>query len=345
MRRSLVLVLALVVLAAGAGVLVWWRSDRGTDLEEAVALAPATTQRISWSDWEGVRRELGSEVTASSTTAELAAFLDEAYERDLGASSALVQSAEALHSRYGISPASLEWEMFAQSPQGAVAVLKVPESFDFDALAGRLAELGYTEPDDDAGVWEGGGDLVARIDPSLTPEVQHVALDEEERLVRTSDTASYLEEALGADGAAEVGEEVVAATGSPLSASLYSAEHACSRLAMSQADETDQEQADVLIEAAGGVSPLAGFAMSVQVDGDVRVVLSFESDEQARADADSRTTLASGPAPGQGGDFGDRFAVSDARAEGRVVVLELAPVEGASVLSDLSSGPVLFASC
>ncbi|MBA3781089.1 MAG: hypothetical protein H0X12_04450 [Nocardioides sp.] len=344
MRRSLALLLAGVVLVVAVGALVWWRTERGTTFEKAVALAPVGTERISWTDWRGVRRELGSEVSSTSSSAELTAFLDDAFERDLSSTSALGQSAVALQARFGISPASVEWEMFAQSPDGAVEVLKVPESFDFDAFADRLAALGFTKPKSDDGIWEGGGDLLARIDPTLTPELQHFALDEGNGQIRTSDTVSYLKTALAADGIEDV-DDVVSETGSPLAASVYSGDYACSKLAMSQADETDQAQADALVDAAGKVSPLTGFAMSAQLDGDIRVALSFETDDQAKTNADSRSRLASGPAPGQGGDFTDRFDTVEVRASGRVVVLDLAPTEGSYVLSDLSSGPVLFATC
>ncbi|WP_426245908.1 hypothetical protein [Nocardioides sp. LHG3406-4] len=344
MRRSLVVLLVGALLAAAVGALVWWRTERGTTFESAVALAPAGSQRISWTDWSGVRRELGADVSARSSTDELTTFMDEAFERDLSAASALGESAVALQARFGLSPASVEWELLAQSPEGAVELLKMPESFDFDRLSDRLTELGFAEPSSEDGVWEGGGDLLARIDPTLTPELQYVAVDRGERLIRTSDSASYLEEALDADRIEGV-DDVVAETGSPLAASVYSADYACSRLGMSQADETDQAQADALIDAAGEVSPLTGFAMSAQLDGQVRVALSFETDDQARANAESRLELASGPAPGQGGEFADRFEVVSATATGRVVVLDLAPVEGSYVLSDLSSGPVLFATC
>ena len=56
--------------------------------------------------------------------------------------------------------------------------------------------------------------------------------------------------------------------------------------------------------------------------------------------------LAAGQAPGQGGAFADRFSVDvRATADGDVVTLDLAPTEGSYVLSDLSTGPVLFATC
>ena len=114
---------------------------------------------------------------------------------------------------------------------------------------------------------------------------------------------------------------------------------------MSSADQADQAQAEELIRSAGEVNPVTGFAMSVQPGRDVRVVLGFENDEQARVNADSRSVLARGPAPGQGGDFSDRFAVDRVTAEGSLVTLALDPVEGEYVLSDLSSGPLLFATC
>jgi hypothetical protein len=73
--------------------------------------------------------------------------------------------------------------------------------------------------------------------------------------------------------------------------------------------------------------------------------MEFADADQARANADSRAVLASGPAVGQGGDFADRFTLDKARADGRVVTLDLDPLEGQYVLSDLSTGPVLFATC
>ena len=126
---------------------------------------------------------------------------------------------------------------------------------------------------------------------------------------------------------------------------MYAGEYACGALAMGQADADDQAQAAELVAAAGTVDPYLAFAMGVRPEGDVRVAMEFADDDQARVNADSRTVLATGPAVGQGGEFADRFAVDSARADGHLVVLDLEPVDGAYVLGDLSSGPVLFATC
>jgi hypothetical protein len=345
-----------LVLVAVVAVVVWRSVDR-TRLEEAAALAPAGSERLSWTDWEAVRRALDAEVGASSSPDEVVDFLDEGFERDLTNSSALLESAPAMHEELGLSPANLSWELLAQGPDGAVEVLGVGEDVDLEALADRLERLGFRAPASDSssggeldgGVWRGGGDLLARVGDQLTPELQHVAILEDEGLVLTSDRAAYLPSAVdvarGDADAVEGLDDVVEASGSAVSASVYTGGHACGELAMASADATDQEQAELLVEQAGGVDPMTGFAMSAQPGGSVRVAMSFADEDQAQANADSRNVLARGPAPGQGGTFGDRFTVSSATAEGSTVVLDLQPREGAYVLSDLSSGPVLFATC
>jgi hypothetical protein len=139
--------------------------------------------------------------------------------------------------------------------------------------------------------------------------------------------------------------DVLAAAGDPVSASVYDGDYACSALAMSGADDAEQAEGEELVRRAGEVDPLTGFAIAQQGDGDVEVALGFESDDRARANADTRAALAAGPAPGQGGTFPDRFRLGRVAAQGRVVTLDLHPVRGSYVLSDLSTGPVLFATC
>jgi hypothetical protein len=278
-RRRLVLLIALVLVIGVVVAVVVWRATSRPEFARAVALAPADTERLSWTDWDAVRREVGA---------------------------------------------------------------------DLDVLGDRLEDLGYQRPDDEDGVWRGGADVVASIGPALTPELQYFALLGD-GLVLTSDRPAYLEHAVdvarGDADAVEGLDDVVDASGAPVAASVFSGAYACEKLAMAQADATDQEQADALVEDAGGVHPMSAFAMSTQLDGGVRVAMAFEGDDQAREDADSRSALAAGPAPGQGGDFADRFSVESATADGSTVVLELDPVSGQYVLSDLTSGPVLFATC
>ena len=353
-RVTIALVVVLLLAAVGGG-LWWWRAGMGSSLDRAAALAPADAERLSWTDWGGVRRELDADLSDSSSAAELDRFLDRGFDADLTSTSALLASAPVLQTRFGFSPATVEWELFSQSSEGAVVILRLPDSTDFEALEANLTDLGYAPPSEsEGGVWA-VGDGLAAAGPDLTPELQNVVLLADEHLVLTSDTAAYLEEAAaGVTGSGRSGDsgdlegglaDVVGPTGSALSASVYGGDYACSALAMGQADETDQEQAASLVAEAGEVNPVDGFSMSVQPDRRVRVVMAFETEDQARTNADTRAALAAGPAPGQGGDFGDRFSVDSVSADGRLVTMELVPEDGAYVLSDLSTGPVLFATC
>jgi hypothetical protein len=113
---------------------------------------------------------------------------------------------------------------------------------------------------------------------------------------------------------------------------------------MSQAGPSDRNTADTLTSEAGGVHPLDGLVMAQQPSGTITVGMTFADEDQASADLQPRTDLASGDAPGQGGSFADRFTVTDSTADGRSITMTLEPRED-RVLSDLQQGPVLFATC
>jgi hypothetical protein len=157
----------------------------------------------------------------------------------------------------------VDWELFSQGESGAIVTLRMPDGYDFGALEDRLTDLGYTPPDDKLGVWRGGDDLLAELGAGtngLTPELNHIALDADAGLVFTSDDSEYLAQELDGDRGVPGLDDVVDASGDPLSASIYTGDYACEHLAMSQADATDQAQGDELIAAAGKVNPMTGFA-------------------------------------------------------------------------------------
>ena len=348
-----VVVLVVALLAAGAVMGVQrWRDANRSDLERAMALAPADAQRLSWTDWGGVRDELELELSTDSAASDVTELIDLGFEADLTSTSALAESADLMHGPFGFSPATVDWELFTQSEAAAAVTLGLPDSADFGDIADRLTELGYTEPSTDTGVWEGGPDLLARISTQITPELGFVALDADEHLIFTSDTVE------GAEAAAEAATEEEGSSGglgdvvasidegaAPLSGAFYTGDQVCGALSMGLADDIDQDQGAELLAAAGEINPLTGFAMTKDPDGDLRVAMGFETEEQARTNADTRAVLAAGPAPGQGGDFSDRFELGPVTADGLVVTMELTPTEGNYVLSDLSNGPLLFATC
>lgn len=347
-RRSTVLLVLGALLVSAAVVVVWrLRSDDRSRFATALALAPTSAARFSWTDWAGVRSELGADLSASSTGADVDDFLQEAFDRDLASTTALDASAPTIQDQLGFSPATIEWELFTQGKDGALVLMGLPDDFDVAGLRERLRAVGFEEPDEADGVWRGGVDLLEGLDGPVTPELAALQVDEEDGVLVGSDDPDFLAQRTDlARGDAEDGvSDVVGAVGPALSASVATGDHACSALAMTDADPADRTRASELVAEAGGVHPLTGFAIAAQPGGDVRVAMAFENEEQARADADSRSQLAAGPAPGQGGSFPERFELGEVVATGRVLTMAMTPVEGTFVLSDLSDGPVLFATC
>jgi hypothetical protein len=345
---GVVLVLALLA----AGLVAWRLLDRPSDYDRAVGYLPAETLRATYTDWAAVRSAArGDALSAGSSAKQVQAFLDRAFDRDLTSTSALAESTYALAEHYGFSPLDAAWESFGQSPQGQVVVLALPEDADMAGIEKRLRTLGYDEPAaglGEGGTWEGSSDLVATIDPALTPVQQNLAVLAAERLVLMSDSPVPVSSTAAIVRGDSAGLDVAALTsvaGSPVTAELWASDFACQDLAMSAADEEDQRVASSLVEKAGGVSPLSGLVIAQQPDRSITVGMRFETSDQAAENLQPRVDLAAGDAPGQGGTFADRFRVTSGEADGDRVVLRFEPTDAQFVFSDLTSGPVLFATC
>ena len=188
-------------------------------------------------------------------------------------------------------------------------------------------------------MWSGGPDVASRA--GLSPQFQYVALLADEHLLVASDAQAYAETALDtvrgdADAVAGL-DPLVTASADSASALVYSGEYACRALALAGADPSEQAAGEALVEQAGDVHPLTGFALAATSAVDVRALLLYDDGDDASDDLDARVELASGPAVGQGGDFAERFALAGANADGPLITLDLERREGAYVLSDLSS--------
>ncbi len=358
LRRTVLVVVAAVlavVVVVGAVVVgtgVWHRLHR-TPLDEALHRVPASSLRVSFTDWTVVRRALGAHLGPTPSDSKVEAFMQKAYDTDFSAASSIDDSAVAMQDKYGFSPANAQWEAYAQGRKGATMVLKTADGTDFGVLADNLKTLGYHKPKTDDGVWRGGADLVASLDPTLTPELQYVVLLADQGLVVTSDKQEY---AVEAAAVAKGDGKSLASTGKvhglddtlgrPANAMLWSGDFACEDLAMSQADQDSQTQADDLVQKDGGVTPLSGLAMAMSADRTLRVVAAFDTSEEARRNLRPRAQLAVGDAVGRGGSFSDNFRLTRSRTSGSTVLLDLRPKEKKGfVLSDLYDGPVIFATC
>ncbi|MET0999442.1 MAG: hypothetical protein ABWX73_12045 [Marmoricola sp.] len=344
--------LLLVVGLLGAGWVTWQRLDRSA-LEEAMGVVPASSARVGFTDWDVVRSRLDADLGDTPDREAVEAMIEKAYDRDYAAVSSVDEAAGALQEIFGFGPATAQWEAFAQGSKGAVMVLKVREGSDFGVLADNLRSAGYGKPKEADGVWEGGADLVSGLDPTITPELQYVVLLEGQGLVVTSDNPDFVvtaaEVAAGdAKSFSSVAgvEDVAGRLGDPANAMVWGRDFACTDLAMSQADEDAQQQAETRVQEAGGVTPLAGLAMSMAPNRTLQVVAHFEDSERAEKNLRPRAELAVGEAIGRGVSFSDDFELTSSKATGSDVVLTLEPrTDSGFVLSALYDGPVLFATC
>ncbi|WP_323791689.1 hypothetical protein, partial [Nocardioides sp.] len=234
-------VIALAVVAAAVVVLLESREDDvdRTTLAGALRLAPADTQRFSWTDWAGVRRQVGLELTASSPGPAVQDLLDRGFDADLTPSSALGSSAVVMQDRLGFSPATLDWELFNQGPGVASLAMRAGPGVDFDAVAAALRNEGYAEPAGPDGYWvsdPGQDEITAQV----TPELLLIALDPENSMIFASDTGTGILAAVDAGARAEteaLPAGIVEAAGQPLAASLYTGDQVCNALALARADD------------------------------------------------------------------------------------------------------------
>ena len=355
--RVVVYVSGAVIVALLAAVVAWRLLGAGSTYETALGTLPKATLRTTFTDWAQVRADAhGTSLGAGSSRSKVEAFLSRAYDLDLTSGSAVAESTYAMQEKLGFSALDAQWEAFGQGRAGQVDVMRVDDDVDLVGVERALRRLGYTPPrtgSGEGGTWVGGPDLIASIDPDLTPVQQNVAVLPDDHLVLMSDSASYLsaassvakgdEDALSDD---EGVSSLAKASGDPVAAVQWSSTFACEDLSMGSADDEDQRVSDDLVAKAGEVSPVDGVVMAQQADRSIVFGLHFETSDQASANLQTRVDLASGDAPGQGGSFADRFTLASGTAENQDVVLTTEPTRrDASVLSDLSSGPVLFATC
>ncbi|HET6152352.1 MAG TPA: hypothetical protein VFE15_05305 [Marmoricola sp.] len=344
-----------VVLAAVVIVLRVHRDDR-TDFSRAMDVVPSATLRFSFTDWAKVRQSLHIGDDASPSSKAVASLISRAYNSDYSAVSSIDDSAVALQKHFGFSPATIEWEAYAQADTGAAMVVRMPDGFDFSKVTADLKHLGFKKPGSATGVWLGGTDLVAAIDPddpTISPELQYVAVLADKHLIVSSDQESYARTAAAvADGKGRSLGAISEARGvadpltEPAAAMLWSRDFACTDLAMSQASQDDQTTARQLMAAAGETTPLTGLVLALAPDRTLDVSELFESGIEAKENLRARAKLAVGDAPGRGGSFSDDLKLVTSRTDGPTVQLAMKPrTKTGYVLSALDSGPLLFATC
>lgn len=353
--RIVVLAVFVALSAAALGLLLVRPLFSSTPVSEGVGMLPSSVVRVSWTDWSRVSAEAdGGALDAESPARDVEAFLDRAFELDLAGTSSLVSTFPAMQRNFGVTPLDAQWEVYGQAADGSAALLRFDDDVDLAEVEGRLEGLGYEPPaagEGEGGTWVGNDDQVDGLPGSLTQLQENLAVLEDERMLVMADDPAFVDTAVAAvrgedeqlaqvEGVAAMLDELE----DPVTATVWVGDFACEDLAMSQADRSDVEEADRLVDEAGGVNPLTGLVFAESPDDGLQFVFGFDSDEDASQDLQPRTDLASGAAPGQGGSFPERFEITSSSAEGRLVTMRAQPVVD-QVLADVGQGPVLFATC
>ena len=155
-------------------------------IEPALDTLPQQTLIANYTDWRRSADELASDVSSARLSeARAAACSTRPTSRDYSTTSVLSGSTRTWR-RYGWTVLDSEWEMYGQSRDGAVDVLRMPDDFDFSAADGALSKLGYAEPEDH-GVRVAVDEALAAITASLTPQLTAVAVLPDDHLIVTSD--------------------------------------------------------------------------------------------------------------------------------------------------------------
>ncbi len=349
---SLIATLVIVVTVVGS-VIASRLLHHQSRIEQALDMLPEQTLIANYTDWRAARDDVASGIDSDSSAETKEGFLDAAYERDYSINSVLSEFEAEMQASYGWTVLDVEWEMYGQSRDGAVAVLKMPDDFDFDAAADQLTRLGY-EPADHDGVRRGSDEVLSAITPSLTPELSDIVLLPDDHLIVSSDSADYAvltKETIGGDHDSLLDVDGVPDMAAPLEDDAVTAvvnvqEHGCVAAGFEAADPREQQLARQRIRSAGGITATDGLALAIDKERRLTVVMHFSSEAEAEDDRAARVALAHGQAPDQGGTFEERFSVGNVSIVGTNLVLRLDPKDSdVHLLSDLGRGGLLFASC
>lgn len=338
--RAVLLSALSVVLVAGLVVGGWALDRDGTSarpaLTSALAVAPASTTVLGFTDWDRVR----------------ATGVDDADDRDLLTRSALNDLGEVVPQNLGWSTADVRWEAFVQDNRSGVLVVAPGPSLPWGRIEGGLRDAGFSDDGDgrwsadpaalvaaglgdqftSVGLVRSAGVLVAGADPGGVDAVVDVARG---RAPALSSVRPFLDTAAALSGA-----DTVLLQAGPLS---------CDATAMP--DGEAQAQAAAAQERTGRLRPyaVAGRALADRGGtGDdaqtARYALTFDSVDTAREQARVREALSTGPFVGRTGQVEDDLRLQDVMVAQATLTLAFdhAP-DGAVVM--LGTGPLLFATC
>ncbi|HWU32616.1 MAG TPA: hypothetical protein VN108_07070 [Marmoricola sp.] len=352
-RRATIVVVALVLMMGAAiGAARWWNDTHPTGIKGAVAALPATTQSFQFTDWSAVRIELrvmqGQEISKLGTWLDPSTYAATSTSpnvlRTLSSTSIIStpDSAMQLQKQFGISPANLQWEAYGNLPAGGVEVLSPNATVDLTKVRSALTAAGYVQTKSGAWSLEGGS--------ANLPDFGNIAVLPDRHLVLASASPIALTDAMqtasgkvpSLDSVTSL-NDLVGTLDQPVAADVWVRDAVCgdtriSYSAQAAPDPATEQEINQAIRSAGGVSPLVGFALTLNPDGTLTAAMQYPSDSAAQRDLKARATLATGQRYSIGVNFASLFTLVSSQTNNSTILLQMSPVPG----SESSTGVPLF---
>lgn len=356
---TVIVVGVLVLIGAAVGGARWWNDTHPTGIEGAIAALPASATTMQFTDWSQVRIQLrvlqGQEVKSMGNWLDTSTYDPNSPSAvalsTLSATSIINNPDDAanMQKQFGVSPANLQWEAYGSLPNGGVEVLSTNATVDLAAVRAKLAKAGYVQAE--SGMWslaDGSALLPDFTNIALFPD-QHLMLASASSAALTATMQSVEGKTAHLNSVTSLGN-LVGNLGQPIAADVWVRDSVCgdtkiSYSAQGYPDPSVQQQISTAINQAGGLTPLNGFALTLNTDSTVTAAAQFDSNAAAQRDLKPRTALASGPTYVSSDNYAQEFSILSADTKNATILLNLQPVEGDAILSQLVQGAIIFASC
>lgn len=364
LSRTTTIIVAAVVIVVGSAVVGarWWNDTHPAGIDGAIAVLPASTQNVLFTDWSQVRIQLrvmqGQEVSGLGTWLNSATYSPDSTSADLLSSLtsiSLVADPDAalqMQKSLGVSPANLQWEAVGKLPNGSVEVLNPNATVNLASVRSTMLKAGYSPTKTNANILAAPAAISAAL-----PNFSYVVLFPDQHLMVAGANPGVLAGTTQVvAGKARSLNSVTTLTdmtktlSQPVAADVWVGDYVCgadpiSYSAQSYPDATVEQQMSTAISQVGGLTPLVGFALTMNSDNTVTAAAQFTSDAEAQRDLKPRATLAAGPTYVSADNYSQEFSIASAQTKNSTILLNLQPVPGDAVLSQLVQGAIIFASC
>lgn len=343
MRQGL-LILAAVVLIAGAVFVSAALGQQGSGMARAFSILPKDTLSVGYTHWGQITEAVGNTPTTDEEREE---FDSQARERDLSTRSVLAGRSQELHEAFGWTLSDLDWDAYGQARAGNVVVIGLSKELPVSEVVDSFRNAGYKQK---KGIWQAQSDEFRRAHPDLPTELNNVLVVDRHTLLAGS-RSEYVDEVRNTKKTLASKRSMRQAStqvSDAITALVEDGPLGCQKSGFDELDATTLAAARTAVENSRGQLrryQAAARAIDVEQNGQsMRFVQTFDSAATASNQLRVREDLTVGPFIGRGGDVADALSLDNARADAQSVVLTFDQDVSAATFMD-GVGPVLFATC